>query len=37
MLAAALDNNGDGGRVFTMTSDGELSGHDQIDSNRGMF
>ena len=33
MLAAALDNNGDGGRVFTMTSDSGLGRHDQADNN----
>ena len=37
MLVAALDNNGDGGRVFTVTSDGELGGHNQVDSSYGVY
>ena len=37
MLAAMLDNDGDGGRAFTMTSDSDLGSHDQVDNNCDMY
>ena len=36
-VMALLDNNGDGGRVFAMTSDSELGRHDQVDNNCDMY